>query len=142
MTNSKSCLLLYKQSLEFYKAQNWLPMIVYIIMVRRSKRCWFTDHYAGVSWSSGPNRACRANRIPAFDISFHLNIKVYDGYLVVSIPHDRTICKYSLHMFKCHNLCVWQFYDHFWSFFCQLHKYLLQNLDADGHYEVQNVSKF
>ena len=27
------------------------------------------------------------------------------------------------------------------SFFCQLHKYISQNLDADGHFEVLNMSK-
>ena len=49
---------------------------------------------------------------------------------------------YSLFIFKCHNLCIWQFYDHFWSFFCQLHEYLSQNLGFDVHFDVLNVSKF
>ena len=25
---------------------------------------------------------------------------------------------YSLFIYKCHNLCNWQFYDHFWPFSC------------------------
>ena len=86
-------------------------------------------------------------------VSNHL-IFVWFSYYDRSVPNNYystapqrkergfNIFLYSLVMFKCHKLCVWQFYDHFWSFFCQLHKYLLQNLDADGHYEVQNVSKF
>ena len=48
----------------------------------------------------------------------------------------------SLFTFKCHNLCIWQFYYHFWSFFCQLHGYLSQNLGFDVHFDVLNVSKF
>ena len=36
----------------------------------------------------------------------------------------------------------WWFYDHSWSFFCQLHKYLSQNLGADGNFEVLNKSKY
>ena len=35
----------------------------------------------------------------------------------------------------------WPFYDYFCSFFCQLHKYILQNLGSDGHFEEVNVSK-
>jgi hypothetical protein len=34
---------------------------------------------------------------------------------------------------------VWPFYDHFWSFFHQLRKYLSQNLDADGHFDAKQV---
>ena len=37
---------------------------------------------------------------------------------------------------------LWPFYDHSWSFFCQLHKCLSQNLGADGHFEVLNKSKY
>ena len=36
----------------------------------------------------------------------------------------------------------WSFYDHMWSFFCQLHVYLSQNWDSDGHFEVLNKSKY
>ena len=43
--------------------------------------------------------------------------------------------------FKRDNLCVWPFYDHLWSFFCQLHRYISQNLGADSHFEVLNKSK-
>ena len=39
------------------------------------------------------------------------------------------------------NFCNMPIYDHSWSFFCQLHKYISQNLDADGHFEVLNMSK-
>ena len=53
-----------------------------------------------------------------------------------------TVPKYSLFTFKCHNLCIWQFSYHFWSFFCQLHGYLSQNLGFDVHFDVLNVSKF
>ena len=55
---------------------------------------------------------------------------------------DSKVNRYIQFVFKCHNLCIWQFYDHFWSFFCQLHEYLSQNLGADVHFEVLNVSKF
>ena len=43
--------------------------------------------------------------------------------------------------FKRDNLWVWPFYDHFWSFSCHLHKYILQSFGTDGHFEVLNVSK-
>ena len=39
------------------------------------------------------------------------------------------------------NFCILPFYNHFWSFFCQLHKYLLQNLDSDSHFEGLNMCK-
>ena len=48
------------------------------------------------------------------------------------------VCSYS-------NVTIFafgNFYDHFWSFLCQLHEYLSQNLDDDVHFEVLNVSKF
>ena len=35
----------------------------------------------------------------------------------------------------------WPFYDHLWSLFCQLHRYISQNLDTDSHFEVLNKSK-
>ena len=38
---------------------------------------------------------------------------------------------YSLFIFKSHKLIVGQFYDPFWGFVCNLHKYLSQNLGAD-----------
>ena len=33
------------------------------------------------------------------------------------------------------------FYDHFWPFFCQLHRNLSQNWGSDGHFQVLNSSK-
>jgi hypothetical protein len=43
---------------------------------------------------------------------------------------------------KTDNFCVWPFYNHFWSVFCQLHYiYLSQNLDSDHHFEGLNMSK-
>ena len=48
---------------------------------------------------------------------------------------------YSLMQYKGHNSMRWPFYNHFWPFFCQLHKYLSQNLGADSHFEGLNVSK-
>ena len=33
------------------------------------------------------------------------------------------------------------FYNHFWSFFCQLSEHLSQNWDSDGHFEVLYESK-
>ena len=33
------------------------------------------------------------------------------------------------------------FFDHFWSFFSQLHRYLSQNWVLDGHFEMLSVSK-
>ena len=39
------------------------------------------------------------------------------------------------------NFCVWPFYNHFWPLFCQLHKYLSQNLDSDSHFEELNMCK-
>ena len=33
-------------------------------------------------------------------------------------------------------------FNHFWPFFCQLHKYVSQNLGADIHFEGLNISKF
>ena len=35
----------------------------------------------------------------------------------------------------------WPFFDHLWSCFWQLHRYLSQNWDSDGHFEVLSVSK-
>ena len=35
----------------------------------------------------------------------------------------------------------WLFYDHIWSFFCQLHEYLSQNWDSDSQFEVLTESK-
>ena len=34
----------------------------------------------------------------------------------------------------------WPFSDHFWSFFCQLHVYILQNWGSDSHFEVLSWS--
>ena len=48
---------------------------------------------------------------------------------------------YSLMQYKGHNSMRWPFYNHFWPFFCQLHKYLSQNLGSDGHFEEVNMSK-
>ena len=39
------------------------------------------------------------------------------------------------------NFCVWPFYNHFWPLFCQLHKYLSQTLESDGHFEGLNMWK-
>ena len=36
----------------------------------------------------------------------------------------------------------WPFYDHFWSFFCQLHRYLSQNWGSDIHLELPYGSWF
>ena len=33
------------------------------------------------------------------------------------------------------------FYNHLWSLFCQLHRYLSQNWDSGRHFEVCSVSK-
>ena len=35
----------------------------------------------------------------------------------------------------------WPFFDHLWSFFWQLHRYLSQKLGTDGHFEGLNMSK-
>ena len=35
----------------------------------------------------------------------------------------------------------WTFYDCFWSFYCQLHKYLSQNWGFEGHFGTHKVSK-
>ena len=40
---------------------------------------------------------------------------------------------------NCQILCVVILQPFLAIFFCQLHKYLSQNLDADGHFEVLNV---
>ena len=37
--------------------------------------------------------------------------------LASGVPPGIFFSNYSLFIFKCHNLCIWQFYDHFWSFF-------------------------
>ena len=33
----------------------------------------------------------------------------------------------------------WPFYDHFWLFFCELHKQLSHNWGSDSHFEVHSV---
>ena len=43
---------------------------------------------------------------------------------------------YTLFPFKRYYFWVWPFYDHFWSFFCQLHEYLPQKLGTKGDFEV------
>ena len=48
---------------------------------------------------------------------------------------------YSLSQFKKDNLWVWQLDEQLWSFFCQMHIYFLQNLIADGYFEVLNMLK-
>ena len=48
---------------------------------------------------------------------------------------------YTPFRFKRDNFCVWPFYDHLWSFFCQLHRHLSQKLGSDGYFEVLNKSK-
>ena len=35
----------------------------------------------------------------------------------------------------------WPFYDHFWSFFCQLYIHLSQNWGSNGHFEMLNGPK-
>ena len=39
------------------------------------------------------------------------------------------------------NFCVWPFYNQCRPLFCQLHKYLSQNLDSDVHFELLNMWK-
>ena len=48
---------------------------------------------------------------------------------------------YTLFRFKRYNFWFWPFYDQFWSFLCQLHKYISQNFCADGHFEALYKSK-
>ena len=65
-------------------------------------------------------------------------------YEKLSLAFYNSICqrfKYTPIRYKRYNL-VWPFWDHFWSFFCQLHEYFSQNLGFDIHFDVLNVSKF
>ena len=54
----------------------------------------------------------------------------------VEIIYEGT-CLKSAHL----KTISWAFYDHFWSFFSQLHNYLSQNLGSDSHFESLNMSK-
>ena len=76
----------------------------------------------------------------------HLQVTTLNSRKKVKVPNffptTPFLVSYSPSLFKKKdNLWAWPFYDHFCSFFCQLHEYVSQNLSAEGHFEVLNASK-
>jgi hypothetical protein len=112
------CLILYPLVNNF---------IIHLTLVARQARWKTPTTYIILHFSSLVLLTCRFGFLVSKS-AFTSKDCDYERICIICIHWKYVIIRnYSLFIFKCHNLCIWQFYDYFWSLFCQLHRYLSQN---------------